>query len=99
MTAYAIGYLHQVKDPETFEAYRAVAGDALAKHGGKVAQVLPKPTRLEGHLEAPQGLVLLKFPDWEAANNWHSDAELTETHALRVKGAEISIFVAADAVA
>lgn len=96
MSVYAIAYIRQITSPEAFDAYRAVAGDALAKHGGKVAQVLPKPARLEGDAEIPHALALLEFPSWEAARNWHADPELADIHALRTSGTDISIFAAGE---
>ena len=96
MSVYAIAHIRRIKAPETFDAYRAAASEALAKHGGRVAQVLPKPARLEGDLEIPQVLALLEFPDWQAARNWHADPELADIHALRTSGTDISIFMAGE---
>jgi uncharacterized protein (DUF1330 family) len=92
MPVYAIAHIRQVKDPAIFDAYRAAATEALAKHGGKVAQVLPKPARLEGDLETPHALALLEFPAWKAANDWHADPALADIHALRTNGVDITIF-------
>ena len=96
MSVYAIAHIRRIKDPAAFDAYRAAATEALAKHGGKVAQVMPQPTRLEGNLEIPHAVALLEFPSWEAARNWHADPELAEIHALRTTGTDISIFVAGE---
>ena len=93
MPAYAVAILHGVKDPEKFEAYRAVAGAALAKHGGRVSHVTQKPTRLEGEMEVPGALVLLEFPNPEAAHAWHADPDLAHAHDLRRAGVNMSIFV------
>ena len=92
MSVFAVAYIRGITNPETFDAYRAAAGEALAKHGGKVAQVLPKPARLEGDLEIPHALALLEFPDWKAANDWHADPALADIHALRTNGTDITIF-------
>ena len=96
MSVYAIALIRRIKDPAIFDAYRAVATEALAKHGGKVAQVLPMPARLEGDLETPHVIALLEFPDWKAANSWHADPALAEIHALRTNGADITIFAGTD---
>ena len=85
MPVYAIAHIRQVKDPAIFDAYRAAATEALAKHGGKGA-------RLEGVLETPHALALLEFPDWKAANDWHADPALADIHALRTNGVDITIF-------
>ena len=92
MTTYAVAHLN-VRDPETLGAYREKAGEALAKHGGRVAVVAPQPVRLDGSLQAPETLVLLAFETPEGAEQWHADPELASIHALRRNGAEVSIFV------
>ena len=93
MPAFAIVVVHGPKDPGKFEQYRAVAADALAKHGGRVWSSTPKPARLEGSMEAPGAIVLLEFPTSDAAHAWHGDAELADAHELRRAGADLSIFV------
>ncbi len=92
MTTYAVVYLN-VRDADTFAAYREKAGEALAKHGGRVAAAAPKPIRLEGSLEAPGSMALLAFDTAEGAEAWHADPELATIHDLRRSGAEVSIFV------
>lgn len=92
MSTLCVAYINP-KDAEIFENYQEVAGQALAKHGGKVLSKTPKPTRLEGTLPAPAAMVLLEFPDAAAAHEWHNDPELAEVHALRIGGADVSIFV------
>ena len=92
MTTYAVAHLN-VRDPETLSAYREKAGEALAKHGGRVAVVAPRPVRLEGSLAAPETLVLLEFDSAEGAEQWHADPELAAIHDLRRTGADVSIFV------
>ncbi|HIC80101.1 MAG TPA: DUF1330 domain-containing protein [Kiloniellaceae bacterium] len=94
-TTYAVAYLN-VRDPETFGRYREQAGEALAKHGGRVAVAVPKPIRLEGAMETPGTMVLLEFDSLEGAERWHADPDLADIHDLRRKGAEISIFVLKD---
>lgn len=72
-----------VKDPEKIAAYRAVAGDALAKHGGKVIAGLPSPEILEAAQEAPTVTAILEFPAAENARAWRQDTELQDVHAMR----------------
>ena len=93
MPAFAIVVVHGLKNPEKFEQYRAVAGEALAKHGGRVWSVTQKPVRLEGEMEVPGAVALLEFPTSDAAHAWHEDAEFAAVHELRRDGADLSIFV------
>lgn len=92
MTTYAVAYL-TVRNPDSFAQYREKAGQALAKHGGRVAAASPAPLRLEGALDTPGSMALLAFDKAGAAEAWHADPDLADLHDLRRSGAEISIFV------
>ena len=69
--------------PGELDAYREKAGQALAKHGGKVLQASPSQTVLEGTRDETGIGVILEFPDADAAHAWINDPELAQTHALR----------------
>ena len=90
MTTHAI-VSATVTDPAAMEAYRARAGEALAKYGAAPVQVSNELTLLEGDGELPQFMVVLAFPDRDSALAWRNDPELAETHALRQKGAKTTI--------
>jgi uncharacterized protein (DUF1330 family) len=72
-----------VTDKESLAAYGAQAGAALAKHGGKIASASAAPERIEGEATLPNRVVILEFPDKDAAHAWINDPELQEVHALR----------------
>ena len=72
-----------VTNPEALAEYRDVAGEALAKHGGKIECASGAFTVLDGAPEAPNVAALLSFPDKEAAIAWSTDPELADVHALR----------------
>jgi uncharacterized protein (DUF1330 family) len=93
MTQYVVGHLESLKDAEKMAAYRSVAVDALAKHGGKIVVPPTKPERIEGDAESPQAIVLLSFPSAAAVRAWRDDPALAEVHALRHAGADISFFL------
>ncbi|MEP0408679.1 MAG: DUF1330 domain-containing protein [Roseibium sp.] len=82
-----------VTDPDTLGEYRQIAGEALAKHGGKVVAGDPAPTVLEAAFEAPTLAALLSFPSVEAATAWREDPTLEPIHALRNKGGKSTIVV------
>lgn len=71
-----------VTNPESFAAYREKAGEALARHGGKVAAASPTQTVLEGEAETGLG-VILDFETVEGAKAWIADPDLADVHALR----------------
>ncbi|MGE0725646.1 MAG: DUF1330 domain-containing protein [Alphaproteobacteria bacterium] len=97
MTAHLIGFLRAIKDPDRMAAYRAVAVDALAKHGGSIVVPPSPPERIEGDAEAPNAFVLLSFPTAEAARAWRDDPALAPVHAMRHAGADISFFMVSKA--
>ncbi len=82
MSVYAFAML-TVTDKEALDAYRAVAGDALAKHGGKVVKAGPATDLLDGQGILPHALALLEFPNGDAARAWRDDPELVDVHAMR----------------
>lgn len=92
MTIYAVVELN-LKDKDKMAAYREKAGAALAKHGGAVVSAGPNPEVLEGDTNTPDMMVLVSFPDVEAARAWRADPELAETHALRNAGADSTITI------
>jgi uncharacterized protein (DUF1330 family) len=79
---YAVVQL-TVTDPDAFKAYAEKAGAALAKYGAKPEAMTTAPTRIEGNAALPDRVVLLTFPDKEAALGWINDPELQDVHALR----------------
>ncbi|MEL6886071.1 MAG: DUF1330 domain-containing protein [Pseudomonadota bacterium] len=82
MTTHAIAML-RVTDPASLSAYRNVAADALARHGGAVVQASPDPAVLEGSPVQPDIMALLRFPDRDSAQAWIDDPALEPIHALR----------------
>ncbi|PYG33221.1 DUF1330 domain-containing protein [Pelagimonas varians] len=79
---YAIAQLN-VTNPETMAEYRAVAGEALARHGGKVESASSDVIALDGTPTLPPVAALLSFPDKQSALEWMNDPDLKDVHALR----------------
>ena len=72
-----------VTNPDALNAYREKAGEALARHGGKVEHASAVATTLDGAPDLPDVAALLSFPDRDAALAWANDPELEDIHALR----------------
>ena len=72
-----------VTNPDALNAYREKAGEALARHGGKVEAASKDFTTLDGNPAAPDTAALLSFPDRDAALAWANDPDLADLHALR----------------
>ncbi len=92
MTTYLYASL-TIEDPEAVAAYRAVAKDALAKHGGSLVAAGGAPERLEGKPPPAQAVALIAFPSPDAARAWHGDPDLAEVHALRNRAGSSTIVI------
>lgn len=86
---YAIVQL-TVTDPDTFASYASQAGPALKKWGAEPVAMTTDPTRLDGDGPLPGRVVLLSFPDKDAALGWINDPEIADIHALRRASGDIS---------
>ncbi|WP_299280382.1 DUF1330 domain-containing protein [uncultured Tateyamaria sp.] len=82
MTTHAVVML-RVTNPESLNAYREKAAEALAHHGGQVVQASPDLKVLEGKPVVPDAIAVVSFPDRAAAEAWIADPELANVHALR----------------
>lgn len=72
-----------IDNPAKFEAYRAKAGEALAKYGAEVLQSSRDLSALDGAPRLAQVGVILAFRDTATALGWINDPDLAETHQLR----------------
>lgn len=82
-----------ITDQETFDAYAAQAGAALAKYGASPVAMSKAPTRIEGDGPVPTRIVVLAFPDRAAAMGWIEDPDLAEVHALRQNSGACDIYL------
>lgn len=87
---YAVVQL-TITNEDTFAAYASQAGPALAKWQAKPVAMTTAPTRLEGDQPLPGRMVLLSFPDRDAALGWINDPEIAEIHALRRASGDCTI--------
>ncbi|WP_270724996.1 DUF1330 domain-containing protein [Shimia sp. Alg240-R146] len=72
-----------VTNPEALAAYRDKAGEALARHGGKVEQASGATLAIDGTPDMPDVAAILSFPDKDSALGWINDPSLADVHALR----------------
>ncbi|NDI01640.1 MAG: DUF1330 domain-containing protein [Actinobacteria bacterium] len=90
MACIAVGIIRGMKDEAVFAEYRAVAGEALAKHGGSIVVPPSPPTVLDGE-DTPAAVVVLEFPDTASAEAWRNDPELASIHEMRNNGVHMDI--------
>ncbi len=95
MPAYATVQL-VLKDREAFARYREHAGNALAKHGGKVIAGGPESEVLEDTGAGDCIMALLEFPNADSARGWIEDPELQHIHDMRKAGASTRVVLLGD---
>jgi len=79
-----------VKDQDALAEYFKVGGAAVAKHKGRAFAGGPE-TKVLQEASGPTEGVVLEFPSAQHAEDWLSDPELADVHALRDKGADVTI--------
>ena len=91
MVAYIVTQI-EITDPETFETYRAQVPPILEKYGGEFIVRGGDREVLEGDWPWPR-MVILKFPDREAAKAWHASAEYQGPKALRQAASKANMII------
>jgi uncharacterized protein (DUF1330 family) len=82
MPAYVIASVNEAWDQDALIEYRRRNTDVVAAHGGRfVARGGPHEV-LEGDW-SPLRLVIIEFPDLEAARGWYESDDYAELRALR----------------
>ena len=87
MTAHVLVQV-KVKDPEKLAAYSQAAVPIIAEHQGELILRSPVLEVMSGESDFER-VILLKFPDAEAARNWYSSGEYQALIALREEGANM----------
>ena len=87
MPAYVIVET-DVHDPEQYAQYQAASPEAVHFGGGSFIVRGGELTVLEGDWD-PSRLVLLEFPDLEAAKRWYDSQEYQDAKRLREGAANL----------
>lgn len=87
MPAYVIVET-DVHDPQQYERYKAASPAAVAAGDGRFIARGGELAVLEGDWH-PSRLVILEFPDLEAAKRWYESPGYQETKALREGAANL----------
>src|SRR4051812_796445 len=88
--AYVICYV-DISDQAKYDDYRVLAGPAVAEHGGEYVARGGQTAVLEGDLD-PQRVVVIKFPDVDAAKAWYNSPQYTAARKAR-EGASKGSFI------
>lgn len=87
MPAYVIVET-DINDPEQYEQYKAASPGAVASGGGRFVARGGELAVLEGDWH-PSRVVILEFPDVEAAKRWYDSPEYVEARKLREGAANL----------
>jgi uncharacterized protein (DUF1330 family) len=87
MPAYVI-IETDIHDPDQYEQYKAASPAAVASGGGRFVARGGELAVLEGDWQ-PSRLVILEFPDLEAAKHWYDSPEYVEARKLREGAANL----------
>ena len=91
MNGYIIAHV-TVTNPTQYEEYKKWSSAAMQAHGAEVCVRGGKVEVLEGDW-APERLVILKFPSFEAAKAFHASPEYGKARAARQGAAVMRMIV------
>jgi uncharacterized protein (DUF1330 family) len=91
MSAYLIAHV-EVTNPTQYEQYKKWSSLAIEAHGAEICVRGGKVEVLEGDWH-PQRIVVLKFPDVEAAKTFSSSPEYSKARASRQGAAVMQMIV------
>jgi uncharacterized protein (DUF1330 family) len=95
MTAYVLVDV-EVTDAARYDEYRTLAAKSVEQYGGRYLVRGGASEVLEGE-RVPRRLVVLEFPDAEAARRWYHSAEYRDAKTRR-DGAATGSFILVDGV-
>lgn len=81
MTAYVISEV-EMRDPDGFEAYRALAAKTIAQYGGRYLARGGAAEVVEGGPPA-KTIIIVEFPTMARLREWYASAEYAEALKLR----------------
>jgi uncharacterized protein (DUF1330 family) len=90
----AYGYIIanvNVTNPEQYEEYKKFSTLAMQKHGAELLTRGGRSELLEGNLHSR--VVILKFPSFEAAQNFNNSAEYQLAKSKRIGAADMNMMV------
>ena len=82
----------EVTDPARYDNYKKLAPPAIAKYGGRYIVRGGAMTQLEGAW-CPERVVVLEFPDSEAAKRFYDSPEYRAARDLRAGAANMNIIL------
>ena len=78
-----------IHDADTYRLYEKGFFPILKKHGGEFVTLDDESVTFEGSEPREGRVVILKFPNEEAAKSWYNDSEYQAISEHRRKGTEL----------
>jgi uncharacterized protein (DUF1330 family) len=91
MPAYIIAEI-QVTDPTSYDRYRPMAAASIARFGGRYVVRGGKLDLLEGE-PVPGRIVVIEFPDADAARRWYRSEEYQKALKIRQSASRGRVFL------
>jgi uncharacterized protein (DUF1330 family) len=91
MPAYIIADI-QVTDPAAYDGYRPLAGASIAQFGGRFVVRGGNVDLLEGE-PRPERIVVIEFPDADAARRWYRSEEYQKALKIRQAASRGRVFL------
>jgi uncharacterized protein (DUF1330 family) len=91
MAAYVVAEV-EITNPSGYENYQPLAGASVAQYGGRFVVRGGKAERIEGSGPAPR-LVVIEFPDVEAAKRWYNSPEYQSALPVRLANSKGQVFI------
>ena len=92
MPAYVIANVTNAWDQDKLVEYRDRNTEAVAKHGGHFVARGGRHEILEGSY-APVRVVIIQFPDLDAARGWYESEDYAPLRELRQSASDTDIYV------
>jgi uncharacterized protein (DUF1330 family) len=91
MPAYIIADI-QVTDPAAYDGYRPLAAASIAQFGGRFVVRGGNVDLLEGE-PRPERIVVIEFPDADAARRWYRSEEYQKALKIRQSASRGRVFL------
>jgi uncharacterized protein (DUF1330 family) len=89
MPAYSLAMV-TISDPKKYEEYRAIAGPAMVKYGGKFVCRGTELSLMEGQFSNNR-VVIAEFPDLETAKKFYRSPEYQSAKGRRAGAADFNL--------
>ena len=92
MPAYVIADVRDARDAEALAEYRRVNTEVVADHGGRFIVRGGETELLEGEWDTRR-IVVIEFPDMDAARRWYDAEDYAPLKALRQSASDTNIIL------